>query len=76
VPGRRKTTETVTMWGAMTSEVLALRDHLIEQQVSCVVMEATGDYWKPFLRHEALCYRAVWDDSCWPVAAGRGLPRR
>ncbi|MEX2486740.1 MAG: IS110 family transposase, partial [Nitriliruptoraceae bacterium] len=46
--GRRKTIETVTTWGSMTSEVLALRDHLIEQQVSCVVMEATGDYWKPF----------------------------
>ena len=46
--GRRKTTETVTTWGSMTNEVLALRDHLIEQAVSCVVMEATGDYWKPF----------------------------
>ena len=46
--GRRKTTETVTTWGSMTSEVLALRDHLLEQQVTCVVMEATSDYWKPF----------------------------
>jgi len=32
----------------MTSQVLALREHLIEQQVTSVVMEATGDYWKPF----------------------------
>jgi transposase len=46
--GRRKTTETVTTWGSMTSQVLALRDHLIEQRVTCAVMEATGDYWKPF----------------------------
>jgi transposase len=46
--GRRKTTETVTSWGSMTSQILALRDHLIEQRVTCAVMEATGDYWKPF----------------------------
>ncbi len=46
--GRRKTVETVTTWGSMTSQILALRDHLIDQQVTCVVMEATSDYWKPF----------------------------
>ena len=46
--GRRKTVETVTTWGSMTNQVLALRDHLIEQRVTCAVMEATGDYWKPF----------------------------
>jgi transposase len=27
---------------------LALRDHLIAEQVTLVVMEATSDYWKPF----------------------------
>jgi transposase len=32
----------------MTKQILALRDHLIEQNVTCVVMEATGDYWKPY----------------------------
>jgi hypothetical protein len=36
---------------------LALREHLIAEQVSCVAMEATGDYWKPFVRHEALWNR-------------------
>ncbi len=46
--GRRKTVETVTTWTSMTSQILALREHLVEQQVTCVVMEATGDYWKPF----------------------------
>jgi transposase len=45
---RRTTVETVTTWGSMANQVLALREHLISQQVSCVVMEATGDYWKPF----------------------------
>ena len=28
--------------------ILALREHLIDEQVTLVVMEATGDYWKPF----------------------------
>ena len=46
--GRRKTVETVTTWGSVTSQILALREHLAAEQVSCVVMEATGDYWKPF----------------------------
>ncbi len=46
--GRRKTVETVTTWSSMTSQILALRVHLIQERVTCVVMEATGDYWKPF----------------------------
>lgn len=46
--GRRKTVETVTTWSSMTSQILALREHLVAEQVTCVVMEATGDYWKPF----------------------------
>jgi hypothetical protein len=46
--GRRKTVETVTTWGSMTSQILALRDHLIAERITCVVMEATSDYWKPF----------------------------
>ncbi len=41
--GRRKTIETVTTWSSMTNQVLALREHLADQQVSCVVLEATGD---------------------------------
>lgn len=46
--GRRKTVETVTTWSSMTGQILALREHLATEQVTCVVMEATGDYWKPF----------------------------
>jgi transposase len=46
--GRRKTSETVTTFGATTRQIMALRDHLAAQRVTCVVMEATGDYWKPF----------------------------
>jgi transposase len=46
--GRAKAKSTVTTWGAFTGQVLALRDHLVGQAVTLVVMEATSDYWKPF----------------------------
>jgi transposase len=46
--GRRRGTETVSTWGSTTNQVLALREHLVDERVTCVVMEATGDYWKPF----------------------------
>jgi transposase len=46
--GRRKTEETVRTWAATTNSILALREHLVAEQVSLVVMEATSDYWKPF----------------------------
>ena len=46
--GSRRTTSTVTTWGAMTNQILALREHLLEQKVTVVVMEATSDYWRPF----------------------------
>jgi transposase len=34
--------------GSTTNAILALREHLINEQVTLVVMEATRDYWKPF----------------------------
>lgn len=49
--GRRKSdriSEVVTSWGSMTNQILALREHLITERVTCVVMEATSDYWKPY----------------------------
>ncbi len=46
--GSRKTQTTVTTWGSMTSDILRLRDHLVAEKVTCVVMESTGDY----VRHE------------------------
>src|SRR6476661_9462666 len=44
----RKTSSTVTTWGSMTNQILALRDHLAAQQVTVVIMESTSDYWRPF----------------------------
>jgi transposase len=50
-PGSRHRTfdKKVTVWGSFSNEVQRLREHLIAEGVSLVVMEATGDYWKPFL---------------------------
>ena len=45
---RSRVSEVVTTWGAMTNQILALGEHLAAEQVTCVVMEATGDYWKPY----------------------------
>ena len=45
---RRRATSTVTTWGATTPRILELRDHLVDAGVTCVVIEATSDYWKPF----------------------------
>jgi len=46
--GRRGTAKTVTTWGSTTAEVLALREHLVAEQVGAVIIESTSDYWKPF----------------------------
>ena len=46
--GRAKAASTVTTWGSVTNQILALREHLIAERVTLVVMEATSDYWKPF----------------------------
>lgn len=46
--GRRAKSATVTTWGATTSQILALREHLVAAKVTCVVIESTSDYWKPF----------------------------
>src|SRR5665811_1839559 len=46
--GRRRAAETVTTWSSMTNQVLALRDHLTRERVTCVVLEAASDYWDSF----------------------------
>lgn len=45
---RAATSATVTTWGAMTGQILGLKEHLLAEGVTLVVMEATGDYWRPF----------------------------
>jgi transposase len=50
VPGKRKGTFSteVTTWGSTTNQVLALREFLLAANVTLVIMESTGDYWKCF----------------------------
>ncbi len=50
VPGARAGTyaTTVTTWGATVGPITELAEYLRQQEVTVVVMEATGDYWKPF----------------------------
>jgi transposase len=46
--GKARAVQQVTTWSSMANEILALREHLLQAAVTCVVMEATSDYWKPF----------------------------
>jgi len=70
--GRRATSSTVTTWGSTSGEILAMREHLIAQQVSCVIIESTSDYWKPFyyLLEDVLKVELV------NAAAARNVPGR
>ena len=74
IPGTRAGTfsKTVTTYGATTNEIVRLRRDLEEAAVTVVVMEATGDYWKPFyfLLAESLNVELV------NAKAARNLPGR
>lgn len=46
--GKVRAVTATTTWSSMPADVLALREYLIAERITCAVMEATGDYWKPF----------------------------
>jgi len=50
LPGRRAGSyaKTTATFGSVTADIMGLRQYLIEARVTLVVMEASGDYWKPF----------------------------
>jgi transposase len=50
--GRRR--QEVREFKATVRGLLALRDWLVGHAVTTVAMEATGVYWRPVVRHEAL----------------------
>ena len=72
-PGRRgRRLQEVRTYPTMTKSLLAMADRLGALGVSRVVMEATGQYWKPIVRHEAPRVRVeVKGLRLRPVAAGR-----
>jgi transposase len=47
-PDQARAKSKVTTWGSTTNAILALREFLVAEAVTLVVMEATSDYWKPF----------------------------
>ena len=51
--GKRRLQE-VSTHSTMTRSLTELANHLVELRIERVVMEATSDYWKPVVRHEAL----------------------
>src|SRR5829696_3197132 len=75
VPGqgkRGRRLQEVGTYPTMTRSLLVLADRLHELGVTRVVMEATSDYWRPFVRHEVPRVRAeVKGLRRRPVAAGR-----
>jgi hypothetical protein len=61
----------VRWFRTFTASLRELRDWLVAEGVTQVAMEATGVYWKPVVRHEALLNRAeVKGLRRWSVAAG------
>lgn len=55
LPGTGRTRlQEVSTHSTMTRSLTELANHLVEFGVERVVMEATSDYWKPVVRHEAL----------------------
>ena len=44
--GRRSRRQEIRTFATMTNALLELRDWLVEQRVTLVAMEATGDYWE------------------------------
>src|ERR1035441_4242310 len=44
--GRRSRRQEIRTFATTTNALLELRDWLVDQQVTLVVMEATGDYWR------------------------------
>jgi transposase len=70
--GRGGRRQEVRTFQTFTSGLEALAGWLAAEGVVQVVMEATGQYWKPVVRHEAPCVRAeVKGLRLRPVAAGR-----
>jgi transposase len=43
--GSRSAASTVTTWGAVTGQILDLKEYLLKERVGLVVMEAASDYW-------------------------------
>src|SRR6266849_10353252 len=72
IPGRKARRQEVRTFATTTNALLELRDWLADQEVSLVVLEATGDYWRGafYLLEDALNVILV------NAAHAKGLPGR
>jgi hypothetical protein len=70
--GRRSRRQEIRTFATTTNAPLALRDRLVAEQVTLVVMEATGDYWRAafYLLEDELNVSLV------NAAHAKGLPGR
>jgi len=70
--GRRSRHQEIRTFATMTNTLLELWDWLVEEKVTLVVMEATGDYWRGayYLLEDTLKVILV------KAAHAKGLPRR
>lgn len=70
--GRRSRRQEIRTFATTTNALLALRDWLVAEQVTLVVMEATGDYWRAafYLLEDELNVSLV------NAAHAKGLPGR
>ncbi len=72
-PGRRR--QEVRTFATMTRDLLACRDWLAELGVQLVVMESTGDYWKPVFYLLEDDIERVWLLNAAEVKALPGRPK-
>ena len=54
LPGKQRRITPVFDVAATTNAIMALADELAEMGIERIVVESTSDYWRPFVRHEAL----------------------
>jgi len=70
--GKRSRRQEIRTFATTTNSPLALRDWLIAEQVTLVVMEATGDYWRGAFYLLEDCLNVILVNA----AHAKGLPGR
>ncbi|MCX4409529.1 IS110 family transposase [Streptomyces sp. NBC_01764] len=69
---RRSRRQEIRTFATMTNTLLELRDWLVAEKVTLVVMEATGDYWRPAFYLLEDCLNVILVNA----AHAKGLPGR
>ena len=69
---KRSRSQEIRTFATTTSALLELRDWLVAERVSLVVLEATGDYWRGafYLLEDDLNVILLWSNAARQGAAG------